>query len=403
MFDFLRTIEYFYKVVISCKQSLSLVSRIITSTINTNLDLRRKPTMTNLDYFHFFLRYKINSGVKQIDLARSEHVPISKQYLSRIIKTQPKNCSIEIQTGIAKYFGLTYDEMIAEAKRLYKRDKEETRELEGVYTTELSHQTGKDSERRSKSPLSLMDLTSFLQTGIRENYNYTLEVEKERDSLVGLINSLKTCICIADADLKVIYQNPSHRQLFGNMTGHDYSFFWDNTLSKEEIIEKLTTDFHDCFVKEHEGLQYKIQFSLRYSGVLVDQIVEQIVPGDMDHSSGDSLKHMEIYLQVFKHLDNGFGFFNNKRELELASNKFGFLDQYDFPNIRPSVDQLLLDLSEKLEGGLDKLSVMKKAYENKQEVDFKLTIDRTNYNFQTKNISLDNKHIGILLIIRKLD
>lgn len=361
--------------------------------------------MTKTDYFYVFLQHQIDSGVKQMDIIRSGHVKFSKQYLSKIVQDQPKSISTEHQASIGRYFELTYDEMIEEGKRLYEHSRDDTiATASRKFSSRLSSRTDTTTEGKSKSPLNLIDLATFMQSGIRETYEYIKEVEGERDSLIDLLNSQKTCICVVDAEIKVIYQNPCHKQIFGDLLDKEYTFFWDKSLSRKEILETVTAKTNSYLEKEYNDQNYIVQFSLKYSGHLVDKFIEQVYPQlDRDFKSEKTLRQMEIYLQVFKHLDHGFGFFNKNRELELASNKFGLLNQYNFPDIRPSVDQLLLDLAEKLPSdSMKDISRLKKAYENKEEVNLEINIDGANYNFQSKNITLNGEHLGILLIVRKL-
>ena len=357
--------------------------------------------MSNLEYFYFFLRYKIDSGVKQIDLARSEHVQISRSYLSRLYVNPPKNCAINIQEGIAKYFGLTYEEMIEEAKRLYKQQSAEILETQEPPSTYLAGRNPHHHEHLPRNPLKLIDQMNAIAIGMRENYNHAIELEKERDDLLTILNDLKTGICVVDSHLTVRYQNPFHRKHFGNLTGQKYLLFWDKGLDKQSIIERVSAGAFENLTIKHEGKPYNVQFSITYKGSQIQRIVEHVIeqqPSEIQADKG----HMEIYREVFKQLDHGFGFFNNQRELVLASNKFGFLDGYDFPNTRLTVDQLLLDVGEKTGDSLEKLTELKRAYENKKEIDFKINIDGIGYNFQTKNIFKDDEHLGILLIVRKL-
>lgn len=356
--------------------------------------------MSNLDYFYFFLRYKIDSGVKQVDLACSEHVGISRSYLSRLYKNPPKSCSIKIQQGVAKYFGLTYEEMIEEAKKLYDRQKEENLIVRESHPSYLSSTREKRTDRRSVNPLKLIDQMNSIAIEVRENYNLMVEIERERDDLLMLLNDLRTGICVVDSDLTVQYQNPFHRKQFGNLTGHNYSFFWDNSLNRQDIIAKLSENPDETLEIKHEGKLFNVQFSVTYKGNQIQRIVEHVIEPPADGRRADS-EQMEIYREVFKHLDHGFGFFNNQRELVIASNKFGFLDDYDFPNTRLTVDQLLLDLGEKTGDSLEKLTELKKAYENKKEIDFNIKVEGSQYNFQTKNIFKNNEHLGVLLIVRK--
>lgn len=354
--------------------------------------------MSNLDYFYCFLRYKIDSGVKQTELARA--VDISRSFVSRLYNKPPKSCSLKLQQGIAKHFGLTYEEMIEEAKRICVQQRED------ILISQDPHRTypttrGKRPDNKSSNPLKLLDQMTSIAMEVRENYHQMAEIEKERDDLLMLLNNLRTGICVVDASLTVQYQNPFHRKQFGNLTGRTYSFFWDNSLSRQDIFSKLSEDADETLEIKHEGKHFTVQFSVTYKGNQIQRIVEHVIEPPPDGVRADSEK-MQIYREVFKHLDHGFGFFNNQRELVIASNKFGFLDDYDFPNTRLTVDQLLLDLGEKTGDSLEKLTELKKAYENKKEINFDIKIEGSQYNFQTKNIFKNNEHLGVLLIVRKL-
>lgn len=357
--------------------------------------------MSNLDYFYFFLRYKIDAGIKQIDLAHSEHVSVSRSYLSRLYKGPDKNCSLKIQEGIAKYFGLSYEEMIEEAKKLFDQQRDRSFINHDSLPSYSAGSRDKRPDTRSRNPLKLIDQMNSITFEVRESYNLMAELERERDDLLMLLNDLRTGICVVDADLTVQYQNPSHRRQLGNLTGHKYSFFWDNSLSTQDIISKLSEGADEPLEVKHEGKLFNVQFSVTYKGNRIQRIVEHVIEPPSDGRRAD-FEQMEIYREVFKHFDHGFGFFNNQRELVIASNKFGLLDDYDFPNTRLTVDQLLLDIGEKTGDSLEKLTELKKAYENKKEIDFNIRIKGNQYNFQTKNIFKNNEHLGILLIVRKL-
>lgn len=77
--------------------------------------------MTNFDFFLVYYRHMIDSGVRQIDIHKSGKVTASVAYINKIYKNPPKSCSIELQTEIARYFGLTYEQMIEEGKKTLSR------------------------------------------------------------------------------------------------------------------------------------------------------------------------------------------------------------------------------------------------------------------------------------------
>lgn len=357
--------------------------------------------MTNQDFFLFFLRYKIDSGVKQIDIVRSEHTTFSSAYVNKLYHRPPKHCSLEVQTSIAKFFGLTYEEMIEEAQRLFHQQQEaQDRRPDPQQVTPTALATPLHS---SNSPINLIDQLTAIAGEIRESYSYSQELEKNNDRLLEVLNSIKTGISIIDSNLTVEYQNIDHKRVFGDRTGTRYTFFWADALEKKEMFRRLAMGEYDNVQVQHNGNRYLVKLTTLYKGNRVDGIIENVINiQEQEERHRVMEKQLKIYSQIFNKLDTGFGFFNANRQLELATNKFGLLDDYDFPTSKPTVDQLLLNVGDKFENWCELQPLMKKAYDNKEEIEIKVTTKEGDaYTFQTRVIVDDSTYLGTVLIIRK--
>ena len=357
--------------------------------------------MTNLDYFYFFLRFKIDSGVKQVDLARSEHVQISRAYLNRLYLRPPKSCTLKLQEGIAKYFGLTYDEMIAEGKRIVAEQKDENRNFSDLEPDILPSLKRNQPERRSNHPLNLIDQLNSVAIGIRQNYKSTADLECERDGLLTLLNDLCTGICIIGSDLNITYQNPFHRKHFGNLTGKKYELFWKKNLNSQEIIEELTANDHKTKYITHNGKSYSIQLFLRHKGNQIDRIVEHVIehPDTYQRSHNE---YLTIANEIFKKMNQDIVLFGQKRELKFATNNFGLLKRE--PTVtgnQLTLDQYLLEISDKSDISIEKLKEILFAYEQHKEIELDITFNGNLFSFQTKSILESDPHAGFLIIIVK--
>lgn len=71
------------------------------------------------DFFLAFLRKKISDGEKQVDIANSKEVDKSPAYINKLYNKNPKSVPIRVQEGVAQYFGLDYEEMIAEGESIF--------------------------------------------------------------------------------------------------------------------------------------------------------------------------------------------------------------------------------------------------------------------------------------------
>lgn len=358
--------------------------------------------MTNQQYFYLFLRHKINSGVKQVDLVRSKFINVSQSYINKLYLNPPKKCDIAIQRSIARHFGLSYDEMIAEAKKLHKEQEKSDQAPHGFTPEQKSTKTDDEASHNLHIPPSLIKQLNFVAEGIRNNHNYTTKVETQRDEMLSLFNNLKTGLCVVDSELNVLFQNPAHKKFFGDKVDKRYALFWDQSLNKKSLFRKLTTGEYETVKAEHEDKQLLVHLMLMYKGSRVDKIVEHVIDyQDQENLHLSTARQISIYKQMLNKLGHEFIFFNRQREMEFASNWLGLHEKYDFPNHRPSVDQLLLDLGEKMGDAMQEMATLKRAYENEEEIEIDIKIHETAYNLQSLNISKDGKNIGMLLIAKK--
>lgn len=368
--------------------------------------------MKNQDYFLFFLREKIDSGIKQIDIHRS--TGISTSYINKLYRRPPKSCAINIQDKIADFFGLTYNEMIYEAKQLYKDRYKEAQEIKEINRLKpvgptLGDYEGPEEERRSGRPENLIYQLNFVTDQIQKNATYTISVERQRNQLLEIINNVNTGFCIIDENLDIAYQNPVHTKVFGNKTSQPYTFFWDRNLETGEFYDKLKTGKYEIVETVYNKISYRVELSLTYKGNEITQIVEHVIPCETPHKSiPQNLVECELSKHIYKEIlhkiirnDDGFAYFNLNRSLEIASNKLGsgFLDKYDFPSERPTVDQLLLDLDDRtIENNRDIIRKLREIYRDRQETTFEMKMDGINYNLTTKRIYKEDILLGMLLI-----
>lgn len=371
----------------------------------------QKEIMRNQDYFLFFLRHKIDSGIKQIDIVRS--TGISTAYVNKLYRRPPKNCAMEIQEKIAEFFGYTYEEMIYEAKQLYKDRYREAQEIKEIQRTKPIGSTlgsyQEQNERRVGEPTSLVNQLNCVSKHIQLNAAYTRSVEEQRNQLLDILNNVRTGFCVVDEKLDIVYQNPLHTKIFGSKTSQPYSYFWDEGLDSEEFYKKLKTGEYETIEAIYNKVPYRVELSLTYKGSEIIQIVEHVIPRK-GHSKAkfstldDNDSSTHLYREILgKIIPNGvdYAFFSLDRALKLASSKMGgLIDKYDFPQERPTVDQLLLDLDDRdIENGREKIRKLREMYDNKEEDTLDMVMDGTHHTFTTKRIYSDKSLLGLLLII----
>lgn len=374
--------------------------------------------MTDYDYFLYYLRYKINDGLKQVAIAQSDKVNVSSAYINRLYKNPPKACSQKIQDGIAAYFGLTYDALVEEAKMLFRAHSKMERSTDNFNASALAALKQKRYEKpvsmpevkadEPQPPLALIEQLSNISESIRHNYTAAMKIEEERDDLLEMLTFVKTGICIVDDDLHISFQNDEHKRMFGNKINKEYGLFWQKYLGETELNDRLLSEDYNGKIVTYNKQSYLIHVIVIKKIKKIKKVIEQVIClNEQDATFYDSLhqqdKKVRIYHKIFRHLDHGFGFFNADRVLDIASNKFDLIDpKYNFPENKPTVDQLLLDLSEKMKGGIKKISELKNAYENREEIDIEVQIGTTKFNFQTFKIEEDGEFQGILLVVRKI-
>lgn len=362
----------------------------------------RNNTMTDLDCFIAFLKYKIDSGFKQVSIATSDKVNLSTAYINKLYKNPPKNVTVETQSKIADFFGLSYEEMIEEGRQILKG----IPNLQGPKPQSINRRRASD-KIDPKEPAIVQEQLYNISSWIQHNYDHLLKIEAERDNTLALLNLNKNCICIVDANLRITFQNAEHKKYFGPKEKQKYKLFWDDGLSEEQLESELLYGDYGNKIITHNNKAYLAQIVTSKNINKIVNVFEQITRLDdlecEKHLPPKKDTKIEIYHKIFKHLDHGFGFFNKARILEIASNKFNLIDpKYNFPEIQPTVDQLLLDLSERVKGGVTVVSSLKKAYENRSEIDIEVVVDGDKYNFQTLNIIEKDTYEGTLLIVRRL-
>lgn len=363
--------------------------------------------MTEYEYFLYFLRYKIDSGTKQVDIARS--TSISTAYLNKLYLRPPNNsCDFSVMTQIAIYFGLTYEEMIAEARQLHIEQAQVEKVLQEIKVEEnaglqetIDHPP--EEGRKSRTPASLVNQLSFVSESIQQYETHVKEIEDQRDQLLNILNCVSTGFCIVDDNLKITYQNPTHKRIFGNKEGEHYSCFWDENISTKQFYDNLTTGVYESVERVYNKFHYRVELSATYKGDRIARVMEHVIP--LEKQEVENSNTAAVYENLFEEFDEdfGFAFFNLNRELEIVSNNVGnILDNYDYPRDRPTVDQLLLDLNRyKVEDGSEKVHILREIYEDRLETVLTLSIDKKSYRLRTKKIFKKDSFMGMLVVVRK--
>ena len=365
--------------------------------------------MNNYEYFLFFLKHKIDSGYKQVAIAKS--VDLSTAYINKLYKNPPKSCLVETQEKIVEFFGLTYEEMIEKSKELLQEQPlhQKPSGQHGKSRSTNQTSTTKYPSGHIEDPSYLQEQLFQVSSSIQQNYNYLEEVVKERDNLLALLNLTKTCICIIEDDLSISFQNEEHKRIFGNKKDQKYTLFWQEDINDNELREKLVYENIESKLIKHNDKAYLAQVVVNKNIDKITKIFEQIIClSDIDRRFSPRAaaedQEIGIYHKIFKQLDHGFGFFNPSRVLEIASNKFDLIDpKYNYPDIKPSVDQILLDLSERIHGDVKTITKLKNAYENREEIDVNVQIDNNRYNIQTLTFTENGIYEGTLVIVRPIN
>ena len=215
--------------------------------IAPEFDMTKLDPKGAFDYFLAFLRHKIDLGTKQVDIAKSEYVAVRPEYISRIYKGH-QQCSLEKQEGIAKFFGVSYQEMLRMGQQIYEGIQSLTKEAlapvtptSALWRTETG-QHPPDSHQKQPHNLSASqiareielaaedftpeDIVSLFTTIVAARgvtittlQDNLVKAEKENLRWTALIETLLEPLSIIGKDNTFVYQNRKSIELFGQYLG----------------------------------------------------------------------------------------------------------------------------------------------------------------------------------------
>ena len=162
--------------------------------MTTNIDIHGEEMQERQKNFLAFLEHKLDveKSAKQVDIADS--IGIRDNYVSRI-KTGRAIGSEEVRNGIAGYFGLTYDQACAEGESIRK----------GTPPIDDGTKTDVYSQADHNGILQTLDKIFKRHERTKE------ELARQR----GVLEAIGDAVCIISSDLRISYQNQSHRNLVG--------------------------------------------------------------------------------------------------------------------------------------------------------------------------------------------
>lgn len=157
-------------------------------------------------YFLAFLQYKIeHDGAKQVDIARA--VNVRSEYINRVYKER-QGCSVDKQEMIAQHFGMSYLDALTLGKHLRETGELPTKEEPQAEKNTLINGGYK---RRSGDKILEADIVAIVSQWVAKNK----ETEGALAKLQNIIENLSEGLVIFDTELKIEYQNRSHREMFG--------------------------------------------------------------------------------------------------------------------------------------------------------------------------------------------
>ena len=158
--------------------------------------------------FHFFIAYlqkRIRDGERQVDIAKSPTVNRSTAYINKLYKAKGKSCHIGTQKGIAQYFGVSYQEMLKEGRKIFlSSDLPEERNIDVDNDESYS---SSELLRHLKIVANGIKKQAFLLEGVGQQNIDCIKYRQKLDLYTIIFENIDEGITFFDANQRIVFSS----------------------------------------------------------------------------------------------------------------------------------------------------------------------------------------------------
>lgn len=343
---------------------------------------------TDMELFLCYFRWKIKSGVRQIDIANSEWVNRSSSYVNKIFLKDPKNIPIDFQESIASYFGITLPDLIEEGRVIHNSIHQNPLNVDG------------NSSRRDRVTTLEDMIYSALLEARKQADRFDLVLENQ-SYISRLIDNCGSAFCVYDKSFSVVYQNEPHRNIFGRSGFLLHAE--DNAKSRDDFWHKVLNRPFTRF-ERYGKKTYRITHSAVAGLKGTTEIIETIVDvTSINEELEEIKKKIELMSVACSTQEKSYAIFDEERRLVFVNGNLGILDNLEIDLQRVKVEELVFALRSKIadfnlvEQFLDQISTKEKS--EPMAVEFK---DGTLLEFEVLPLWRNDQYQGVLVTAVKL-